>query len=128
MQLKAALRVLFGRGSPKAPERPQETPAELEALAVAINAQYSEIAQLRLEWAETLDKFTAWANRQAARDRMRLKKKFGEVEDSEKDTEYDLTPPRTAHPIGGTPMEGIPQEPVSNRHHKAELYARINRR
>jgi hypothetical protein len=43
-------------------------PASLPALQ-RLGILEADLAQLRLEWAETLDKLSNWASRQAARDR-----------------------------------------------------------
>lgn len=48
--------------------------AQLAALAAELRQFQAELSQLRLEWQETLDKITAWANRQAARDRRAIGK------------------------------------------------------
>lgn len=42
-------------------------------------------AELRIEWAEVLDKLQAWANRQTARDTKRVKRTLGEAADGPPD-------------------------------------------
>lgn len=99
-------------------------------IVAAVNAHHAEITQLRLEWAETLDKFTAWANRQAARDRVRMKASMRSMEDAD-DTETPPPQPNGSQPMlpfGNMESAGIPATPNGNyRHPKADLYARIRR-
>jgi len=62
--------------APQAPNAPDPVGNDLltpDDLLSAVQAAKSEIALLRLEWAEVLDKITAWANRQAARDRVTMR-------------------------------------------------------
>jgi hypothetical protein len=100
---------------------------DLADLTAAVNSHHAEIAQLRLEWAETIDKFTAWANRQAARDRVRMKKSMGEMaERAEFEDDPDVPTARSAQPMPQSGMEGIPVGAGNgHRHPKADLYARI---
>lgn len=135
MGLKAAWRALFGRieaagvlasDHREAPTvAPQPTVAEL---AAAINAHHRELSQLRLEWAETLDKMTAWANRQAARDRVRIKAALpdDDAEDGEHTASRRVTAPDPTQ-VPMFPTNGH-DAPAPARHPKADLYARIQRR
>lgn len=95
----------------------------LDDLAAAVNSLHRELAQLRLEWAETLDKMTAWANRQAARDRIRLKATplAGEDEPDQVPAAQHSLPFTAPAPEGNGTPSGL-------RHPKADLYARIQRR
>lgn len=129
MGLKAAWRALFGRS--EAAPVPTLTGAEpppvvpyptLSELAAALNGHHRELAQLRLEWAETLDKMTAWANRQAARDRVRIKHSMDTVEANESEPEPAPSPQLPMFPANGH------EPPATGRHPKADLYARIQRR
>lgn len=56
-------------------DRTQEPPPDDDAIASSIQAQLSQLtsdlAGLRLEWAEVLDKLNRWASRQSARERRR---------------------------------------------------------
>lgn len=83
-------------------------PASLPALQ-RLGILEADLAQLRLEWAETLDKLSNWASRQAARDR----KVFGK--------QLAIDPeevPRAVAPSEGTASEGAPPT-------KAELRSRL---
>lgn len=83
----------------------QQTPSEPPAAAAApppapldgsLEARLSqltaELAGLRLEWSETLDKLGRWASRQAARDRRRVDRdldQLSEGSESHEDTPGD---------------------------------------
>jgi hypothetical protein len=58
-----------------ASDRTQEPPPDDDEIAGSIQAQLSQLtsdlAGLRLEWAEVLDKLNRWASRQSARERRR---------------------------------------------------------
>lgn len=131
MGLKAAWKAFLGH--PQAPVTPpayvhEPSPDELSKaetlaeLAAQLHALHSDHTQLRLEWAETLDKFTAWANRQAARDRVRMKASMREIEGME--TEGDPAQLSAFPAPAGAPAES---PPANGRHPKADLYARIRR-
>lgn len=134
MGLKAAWNALIGRHEavPEGPKRVHEPEPEsfqdaqnLLELAQQVHAHHAEITQLRLEWAETLDKFTAWSNRQAARDRVRMKRA---MQSMEPDGEPE---PTSEQPTFFEAGSGAPSEPPNGgngfRHPKADLYARIRR-
>lgn len=131
MGLKAAWKALLGRSDavvipPNYVHEPEpdglERAATLDELAGQVHAHHAEITQLRLEWAETLDKFTAWANRQAARDRGRVQRAMKSMEPSEEDEGPPVSPQETLQ-LSGDPAG----PPMNGRHHKADLYARIRR-
>lgn len=133
MGLRAAWNALRGReeAAVTAPKHVHEaTPDELsraetlDELAQQVHSHHAEIAQLRLEWAETLDKFTAWANRQAARDRGRVQRAMRSMEPSEED-EGPLPSPQQS--LALSEAASAPQLTANGRHHKADLYARIRR-
>jgi hypothetical protein len=132
MGLKAAWKALVG-GVASTPQPAPEVPEALELsgfpeLVAMTNAHHAELAQLRLEWSETLDKITAWANRQAARDRVRFKASMKATEAGDDDGQFELTP-AGAQPMAQSAMEGIPGGAVNgHRHPKADLYARIRGR
>lgn len=135
MGLKEAWNALRkGSNSPQRPETELREPTEeqfrqaetLEALAQQVHGHHAELAQLRLEWAETLDKFTAWSNRQAARDRVRLKRAMAAQDDSEEGEGSPPQPEQFREVVG---QSGEPfQVPNGHRHPKADLYARIRGR
>jgi hypothetical protein len=52
---------------------PSETlpPAVAQPIAARLTDLEAQVSQLQLAWSETLDKLTAWGNRQAARERRR---------------------------------------------------------
>ena len=131
MGLKAAWKALFSRPeivtiASQVDDESLHDPT-ITQLVTMTNGHHAEITQLRLEWAETLDKFTAWANRQAARDRVRMKKSMGEMAAQDADLFEESTSGAQPMPVA-TGMEGIPASPENHRHPKADLYARINRR
>lgn len=75
---RRTLDVGSGRANP-APDGSEVEDAENEpqrSLEAQIAELRGEFAVVRLEWAEVLDKVTAWANRQAARDRVMLKQRL----------------------------------------------------
>ena len=87
----------FGRKAPQSPaplatEPPPETIGQLSA---RLDGVESQLATLRLEWTETLDKITAWANRQAQRDRAALKRQLAE-QDQDSEPELQLGPDAAA--------------------------------
>lgn len=53
---------------------PAPSPPEIQELTLTVRALQADLTQIRLEWQETLDKITAWANRAAARDRRAVHK------------------------------------------------------
>lgn len=141
MGLKSAWKALWSRSaatsdtirvvrepSPELPAPLLDVPDYSEIVA-AVNAHHAEITQLRLEWAETLDKFTAWANRQAARDRVRMKASMRSMEPDSNEPDPDQLPLlHGSQPMpAGAGMEGIPGNGAAHRHPKADLYARIRR-
>lgn len=70
---------------------------DLERKLARIEAQF---ADLQLSWAETLDKLSAWANRQATRDRRALQQRL------EPDPEpVEETPPPAAAPAAPSKAE-----------------------
>lgn len=134
MGLKAAWKALWS--SPELAAAPTVTPPQTDAdafqaaetlaqLAGQVHAHHAELAQLRLEWAETLDKFTAWANRQAARDRGRVTRAMRSMEPDEEEGAPGMPVQQTLE------LSGAPGSSESNgqphRHPKADLYARIRR-
>lgn len=134
MGLKAAWKALWGSQEP-APA-PTVTPPQTDAdafqaaetlaqLAGQVHAHHAELAQLRLEWAETLDKFTAWANRQAARDRGRVTRAMRSMEPDEEGGDTPVSPQQTLE-LSGAPA-GSESNGMPHRHPKADLYARIRR-
>lgn len=78
---RRTLDVGSGRTNP-APDGSELDPEE-EGPQRSLEAQIAELrgefAVVRLEWAEVLDKVTAWANRQAARDRVMLKQRLDQM-------------------------------------------------
>lgn len=60
-----------------------------------------DVAQLRLEWAETLDKLSNWASRQAARDR----KVFGKQLAADPEESRELAPMSQAESTGAAPTK-----------------------
>jgi hypothetical protein len=54
----------------------------------------SEFAQLQLHWAEVLDKLTAWAQRQATRDRRKMQTMLKEDDEQPEQLEAPQPPPR----------------------------------
>ena len=132
MGIKAAWRALWASSAaaPVVTVTPPQTDTDtfqtaetVAQLAGQVHAHHAELAQLRLEWAETLDKFTAWANRQAARDRGRVQRAMRSMEPGEDEGD-----------AGGSPQASLPlleapsAPPANGRHPKADLYARIQRR
>lgn len=77
---------LLGR-TPKALEVAPEAPIAPDPVADDLRFQMdrlkAEWAELQLHWAEVLDKITAWANRQAARDRKAFGKSMGRLVERE---------------------------------------------
>lgn len=131
MGIKAAWKAFLGHPEAShtvAPYVHEPSPDELSKaesladLASQLHAMHADFTQLRLEWAETLDKFTAWANRQAARDRVRMKASMREIEGME--TEGDPAQLSAFPAPAGAPAES---PPANGRHPKADLYARIRR-
>jgi len=60
--------------APPPPPRPPEAPdSDLGTRLDAVEKTLREVQLMRLEWAEVLDKLTAWTNRQSARDAKYLK-------------------------------------------------------
>jgi hypothetical protein len=84
----------------------------------------SEFALLRMEWAEVLDKITAWANRQAARDRVAFRKALGDRPPGEDDQGAAAIEADAVTAANGVE---IPR-PVPGQHPKAALYAQLRRR
>lgn len=121
------------RGSEAAGDAVEVAP-DLVELAKAVNHIRSEMMLLRLEWAEVIDKLTAWSNRQAARDRVRAKKNLDRMNDD--DDGEGIAAEAEAAAAGGTPevphrgSERVPElngVPLTGRHPKADLYARARR-
>lgn len=74
--LQSALKWLFGprRAAAPPPQAPSEADAtDLRARIIKLEHQAAENVDLKLEWAEVLDKLQRWTNRQSARDAARLK-------------------------------------------------------
>jgi len=57
---------------------PSETPLHTQVQLLA-----TELASLRLEWAEVLDKINRWASRQAARERQRAVRELSAMSDDQ---------------------------------------------
>jgi hypothetical protein len=86
----------------------------------------SDLAMVRLEWAEVLDKINAWANRQAARDRVALKRTLGAAQPG--DDEVAIEQEARAAANGDDPPEQLAGVPQSGRLSKIERYRLRNRR
>lgn len=103
-----------------------EVPPDFADLPRAVFELKSEVTLLRMEWAEVLDKITAWANRQAARDRVAFKKALTVEEPREDDREVRIEQEARAAAGLPEPENGV-GHPVPHRHPKADLYQRIRR-
>lgn len=94
-------------------------PPELEDVVAELAKLRGEMANLQLQWAEVLDKITAWGNCVAARERQRVKRALEDVETVEAEGD-DLPPSQNVSPQ--------PPGPLPGRSNKADLYARMNAR
>lgn len=75
---------------------PQPT---LDARLREIESQLRDIALLRIEWTEVLDKLQAWTNRQNARDAKRLKAGIQQLSETHEDApETTNSGGPTSHP------------------------------
>lgn len=64
---------------PLEPELIEQRPGADTPLAVKVSQLEGELAGIRLEWAEVLDKINRWASRQAARERQRAVRELGNL-------------------------------------------------
>lgn len=87
----------------------------------------SDLAMVRLEWAEVLDKINAWANRQAARDRVALKRTLGAAQSVDDEVAIEQEARAAANGVNESPdqLAGVPQP---GRLSKIERYRLRNRR
>jgi hypothetical protein len=111
---------------PFAPRNRQQTPshapesASADAkteLAAQLSQLTADVAGLRLEWAEILDKINRWASRQAARDRRRASAELDGLEIAE-DAPGDAN--------GGE--DGVEVGPAGNAAQRAALKAHLRAR
>ena len=86
MPRKPWLNWLFPASQP-APSPVEELPPQpsLDARLREIESQLRDIALLRIEWTEVLDKLQAWTNRQNARDAKRLKAGIQQLSETHED-------------------------------------------
>jgi len=68
------------------PSEGSDTPVtNLDGRLLEIEAQLRDLALVRIEWTEVLDKLQAWTNRQNARDAKRLKAGIEKLSESHED-------------------------------------------
>jgi hypothetical protein len=67
------------------PSEGNHSPANLDGRLLEIEAQLRDLALVRIEWTEVLDKLQAWTNRQNARDAKRLKAGIEKLSESHED-------------------------------------------
>jgi hypothetical protein len=103
-----------------------QTPPEPGTPLGRLSQVESDLAMVRLEWAEVLDKINAWANRQAARDRVALKRTLGAAQPG--DDEVVIEQEARAAANGDDPPELLAGVPQSGRLSKIERYRLRNRR
>lgn len=88
-----------------APATPIEfVPAELADLQAQLSQLTADLAGLRLEWAEVLDKINRWASRQAARERRRVNVELDHLGENGSEIAEDAPGATNGHaPAPGTP-------------------------
>jgi hypothetical protein len=101
----------------------QESPPDEEELANSLSVRLSQLesdlAGLRLEWAEVLDKLNRWASRQSARERRRAVAQLDELGDGP-----EIAQEAAGATNGHLPDSGSPDE---RSRLKAALRAKIRR-
>lgn len=119
---KLAEKVLkIWRGAPPEPV----VVLDLVSVQREVDKLRAQIADIQLQWAEVLDKIAAWGNRQAARDRARVKESLrmtaggSEVEGEELEGRVEGEMPPAGHPAPSGAVDGGG---------KADLYARMRAR
>jgi len=70
--------------------------AALETRIAALEKSSTGLVDMRLQWAEVLDKLQRWTNRQSARDQQKVRRSLEELADSSEDP-----PGPTISPPGG---------------------------
>lgn len=89
------------RSSQELSEAPALSPAQLDridGLEREVARLGAQLADIQLAWAETLDKLTAWANRQATRDRRTLGRKLEDTGESFEGPQHVQEAPASAAP------------------------------
>lgn len=107
-------------------EASQSPPPASSAQEATLEHLVSEFALLRMEWAEVLDKITAWANRQAARDRVAFRKALGDRPPQD-DPEAEAGRIEAEATAAANGVQN-PPTPAPGQHPKAALYQRLSRR
>lgn len=82
----------------------QEPPPDDDEVASSISAQLSQLtsdlAGLRLEWAEVLDKLNRWASRQSARERRRAVAQLDQLSGDGPEIAEDASGATNGHELG----------------------------